>query len=151
MAIFTPRYQYSLVLLLRRNPKRKHDHSYTVLMLCNRGDDSEESSASLVATDTERKVTPYHPMEQMFVPDDVGSHAVVEISGEIIVGMSEEPPLTVNCDRIIEDYKQRQIPRFRWGRLFSSTAVAPGVLFVSCRIRSGTKPLLRTLSEQRSS
>ena len=66
----------------------------------------------MVAMDTERKVTPYQPMEQMFVPDGIGSHAVTEISGEIIVGMASVE-LTVNADRIIEDYKQRQIPRFR--------------------------------------
>ena len=66
----------------------------------------------MVAVDAERKVTPYQPMEEMFVPNGVGSHAVVEISGEIIVGITSVE-LPVNGDRIIGDYQQRQIPRFR--------------------------------------
>lgn len=116
VVVFTPRYQHSLALLLRRNPRRKHDHSYTVLMLCNSGDDSEQASTSMVAVDAERMVTPYQPLEQLFVPDGAGSHTVVEISGDIVVGMTKAE-LQVDVSRIniiISDYQQRQIPRFKW-------------------------------------
>lgn len=106
--IFTNKYLYSLAIILQENVKRNKELTYKILMLCNPGDDTE---SSLVDSDSSH-VTPYQPMKEFFKPDGETRHVVLDISGDVIVGVVKNET-QVDAKRIIRDYEQRQIPRFK--------------------------------------
>ena len=81
-------------------------------MLCNSGDEMEDVANSMVSIDQYKTVTPYKPLTELFYPGGVVKHAVVEIDGQLIVNITEKV-LSVEPARIIDDYKRRQIPRFK--------------------------------------
>ena len=113
--LFTDRYHYCLAVILRSKAQQsytaKSKQSYTVLMLCNRGDDSEDAAISLVSLNS-NVVKPYTPMRELFRPEGEISHTVVEVGVEHLVCLTSRE-LSVDSNRIISDYKQRQIPRFQ--------------------------------------
>ena len=115
VVLFTERYHHCLAVVLQSKGQQsytaKAKHQYTVLMLCNRGDESEDAAASLVSLDS-NIVRPYVPMEQMFRPDGEIRHTVVEVGAEHLVHLTGKE-LNVDGNRIISDYRQRQIPRFK--------------------------------------
>ena len=116
VVLFTERYHHCLAVVLQSKGQQsytaKAKHQYTVLMLCNRGDESEDAAPSLVSLDS-NIVRPYVPMERMFRPDGEIRHTVVEVSAEHLVCLTGKE-LNVDGNRIISDYRQRQIPRFKW-------------------------------------
>ena len=82
-------------------------------MLCNSGDETKDVANSLVNVDQYKGVTPYKPFTELFHPDGVVKHAVVDINGQRIVNITQKV-LSVEPARIIEDYNRRQIPRFQY-------------------------------------
>ena len=106
--IFTNKYLYSLAIVLQENVKRNKELTYKILMLCNLGDDTE----SLLVDSDSSHVTPYQPMKEFFKPDGETRHVVLDISGDVIVGVVKNE-IQVDPKRIIRDYEQRQIPRFK--------------------------------------
>ena len=108
VTIFTAKYHYSLAVILQQTHKTV-DRSFTVLMLCNSGDETKDVANSL---DQYKGVTPYKPLTELFHPEGVVKHAVVDINGQRIVNITQEV-LSVEPARIIEDYTRRQIPRFQ--------------------------------------
>lgn len=111
VTIFTAKYHYSLAVVLQKNTKTP-SRTFTVLMLCNSGDEMEEAANSVVNIDQYKTVTPYKPLTELFHPEGILHHAVVDIDGQLIVSITEKV-LSVEAARIIEDYRRRQIPRFR--------------------------------------
>ena len=111
VTIFTTKYHYSLAVILQQGHKTV-DRSFTVLMLCNSGDETKDVANSLVNVDQYKGVTPYKPLTELFHPDGVVKHAVVDINGQRIVNITQKV-LSVEPARIIEDYNRRQIPRFQ--------------------------------------
>ena len=107
----TTKYHYSLAVILQQGHKTV-DRSFTVLMLCNSGDETKDVANSLVNVDQYKGVTPYKPLTELFHPDGVVKHAVVDINGQRIVNITQKV-LSVEPARIIEDYNRRQIPRFQ--------------------------------------
>lgn len=85
---------------------------FTLLMLCNCGDELEEAAKSLVDMRQYKAVRPYQPMKDLFHPEGVVKHAVVEVDGWLIMYICEEV-IKIEANRIMEDYQKRQIPRFR--------------------------------------
>ena len=113
MVIYTNRYKYSLAVILQPNIK-KMPKSFTVLMLCNSGDEMEEDASFLVNTEQHKTIKPYMylPMKELFLPDGVIKHAVIEVDGTFVRYICEDV-LKVEANRIIEDYQKRQLHRFR--------------------------------------
>lgn len=111
VVIDSPVYQYCLAVVLQQNTK-KANKMFTVLMLCNAGQESEDIAPTLVDVEQYKVVTPYQKMGELFHPDGTVQHVVVEVDGQMIVGVCQET-LKVEPSKIIEDYRKRQIPRFR--------------------------------------
>ena len=116
VTVYTSAYHHSLAVILQqhsgsnRSPTSK---SFTVLMLCNSEDDSEEKAKSIAdSTSSSGKVSPYRPVGGLFMPHGEVKHAVVTLEGQLISNITEES-LSVEPKKIIDDYSRRQIPRFR--------------------------------------
>ena len=113
--LFTECYHYCLAVILHNKPQQsytaKSKQSYTVLMLCNHGDDSEDAATSLVSLNS-NVVKPYTPIKELFRPEGEIRHTVLEIGVEHLFCLTSRE-LSVDGNRIINDYKNRQIPRFR--------------------------------------
>ena len=109
--IYTNRYKYSLALILQQNVKMT-SKTFTVLILCNSGDEVEQYAKELVDMKRHEAVQPYQPIKELFLPEGVIKHAVVEVDGCMIRHICDDV-MKVDANRIIEDYQKRQIPRFR--------------------------------------
>ena len=89
--------------------------AFTVLMLCNSGDNTEERAKAIVDTSSKgqyKAISPYLPLTELFKPDGEIRHAVVSLSGSLIINITQEQ-VHVEPRKIIDDYNKRQIPRFR--------------------------------------
>lgn len=111
IVMWTNKYKYGLGIILQENAKKNNDHTYIVLMLCNRDDESENGATSLVNFDPDH-VTPFEAMTNMFKPEGEVGHIVVEVKGHIIIAVTKNV-ISVDTKRIINDYKERQLPRFK--------------------------------------
>ena len=107
MVLWSDRYLYSLALILQVTSKRNNESTYTVLTLCNHGDDA----AVLLVSSRPDHVTPYRTLKELFLPEAAVGHVVVEATSDMIVGLTKGD-ITVDYKRVASDYKQRQIPRF---------------------------------------
>ena len=105
--MWSDQYLYSLALILQVTTKRNNENTYTVLMLCNHGNDA----ATLLVNSKPDHVTPYHPLKELFQPEMTVGHAVVEATQDMIVALTKKD-IAVDYKRVMSDYKQRQIPRF---------------------------------------
>jgi hypothetical protein len=106
--IHTNSWNYSAVVILQRKEAKK----FIVLTLCNEGEELEEVAKDLVNIEKHKAVSPHQSIKELFCPVGVIRHAVVEIDGQLIEYISEEV-MSIEVNRIIEDYQRRQIPRFR--------------------------------------
>ena len=114
VTLHTSAYHYSLAVVLQQHTSKSASKSFTVLMLCNSGDESEERAKLLVETSQVEGqiVTPYRPLDGLFTPDGEVGHAVVTLDGHLVFNITEEV-VNVEPKKIIDDYSKRQIPRFR--------------------------------------
>ena len=111
IVMWTNKYKYGLGIILQENTKKNNDHTHTVLMLCNRDDESENGATSLVNFDPDH-VIPFEAMTEMFKPEGEVGHIVAEVKGHIIIAVTKNV-ISVDSRRIINDYSQRQLPRFK--------------------------------------
>lgn len=83
-------------------------------MLCNSGEESEESAKSLIDASLREQetVTPYIGISGLFSPNGEVKHAVATLDGQLVFNITEEV-VSVEPKKIIDDYNKRQIPRFR--------------------------------------
>lgn len=105
--MWSDRFLFSLALILQVSTRR-NENTYTVLTLCNHGDDP----ATLLVDSRLDHVTPYRMLKELFVPETALGHAVLEITQDTIVVLIKGD-IAVDCKRVVSDYKQRQIPRFK--------------------------------------
>ncbi len=63
VTVYTHRYKHSLAVILRAQSGKSGSRTFTVLMLCNEGEDGEEFAVSVVDVDLYRTVTPYEPIK----------------------------------------------------------------------------------------
>ena len=111
VTLYLNSYKYTLAVILELNT-RSPATPFTVLTLCKEKDEPEEAAKALVESANLSVVKPCQPMTELFHPDGVVKHTVVDISGQLIVNITDVV-LTVEPSRMIDDYKKRQIPRFR--------------------------------------
>ena len=111
VTLYLSSYRYTLAVILELNT-RNSASPYTVLTLCKEMDESEQAAKLLVDPSSLSVVTPYKAMTELFHPDGVVKHTVVDISGQLIVNITDVV-LSVEPLKMIDDYKKRQIPRFR--------------------------------------
>ena len=114
--MYTSAYGHSLAVILQQHTTatagKSASKSFTVLMLCNSGDEMEEKAKSLVESTSHATVAPYRALGGLFIPDGEVKHAVVTLDGQLVFNITEEV-LKVEPKKIIDDYIKRQIPRFR--------------------------------------
>ena len=109
MVIHTICWNYSVAVILQQKEAKK----FVVLTLCNEDEELEEVVKDLVNIEKHKAVRPHQSMKELFCPVDVMKHTVVEIDGQLIEYISEQV-MSIEVNRIIEDYHRRQIPRFRY-------------------------------------
>ena len=114
VTLYTNAYHYSLAVVLQQHSSKTTPRSFTVLLLCKAGDDTEERVKSLVDVTQKQyeMVTPYVPLNELFTPDGEVRHAVVTVDGQLVFNITEEV-VSVDPKKIVDDYSRRQIPRFR--------------------------------------
>ena len=111
MVTHTNIWKYSVGVILKQHIKREMK-TFTALTLCNDGEELEEVTKDLVNMEQHKVVSPHQPMKELFCPDDVVKHTIVEIDGQLIMYICDEV-MNIEVNRIMEDYQRRQIPRFR--------------------------------------
>jgi len=82
---------------------------FTTLIIC---DASVSESPPPSPARPSDKVTPVLPTSDLFLPDGPGGHVVEPLRPEDIT-MATTSTLKVNADRIVDDVRKRQQPRFR--------------------------------------
>ena len=112
VTILTAAYGHSLAVVLQQHTT-KSSKTFTVITLCNSGDEWEEKAASLVGeTSNHDLVTPYRAVSGLFAPNGEVKHTVVSVGGQALENITEEV-VDVEPKKIMDDYNKRQIPRFR--------------------------------------
>lgn len=113
VTVFTVAYGPALAVVLQQQTI-KSGRSFTVLMLCRSGDEWEEKAAGIVGTVSAgpETVAPYKVLQSLFSPVGEVKHTVVTIDGKMVHNITEEV-LAVEPKKIMDDYNNRQIPRFR--------------------------------------
>ena len=104
IVVYTLKYHYCLAIVLQDGPK--HDKTFKCLMLCDIGDDSGFLSSN---TDC---VIPHELRDKFYQPDGEGNHVLVDVSSEMVIAVLRDS-VSINARRIISDFNQRQLPRFR--------------------------------------
>ena len=112
VTVYTTAYHYGLAVVLQQHSSKSSTRSFTVLMLCNSGDEQEEKAKALVNSTSHEPVTPYRALGELFMPAGAVKHAVVTVDGQLVFNITEEV-VDVESKKIIDDYNKRQIPRFR--------------------------------------
>lgn len=97
---------------MQQNTTTKVEKTYSVLVLCDSDIGDEEATSLLFPPEEQDVVQPCKPLVQLFHPDGVVSHTVVELTGRAFVNISNIV-LQVESKRIMEDFQRRLIPRFR--------------------------------------
>lgn len=93
--------------------KRVEEIYLTVLLLCDVNDVEEEITDLINVTENYLcNVHVFEPFKNFYYPELTSKHAVVDISGRLIANVTEEI-IKIDPEKIIKDYKQRQIPRFQ--------------------------------------
>ena len=113
VTVYLSQYKYVLALILNITLKIPQP-LVTVLLLCNLGDEDELSAQRLVDV-TEQKmkgVHIFHEFKELFLPDPPLQHAVVKMSGILLINITENL-IKIDPLKIINDYNKRQIPRFQ--------------------------------------
>ena len=113
VTLSTPACGYTLAVILSQQTI-KSAKTFTVLTLCNGGDEWEGKAKSIVVGDSVKHdtVVLYKQLSGLFAPDGEVKHAVVTVDGQLIYNITEEI-VGVEPRKIMDDYKNRQIPRFR--------------------------------------
>ena len=126
VTVHTAAYGHALAVVLQQHAGRS-TRSFTVLTLCESGDEWEERSGFVVGDTSSRGsggaaavVGQYRAMSGLFAPGGEVRHTVVDIDGQSIHNITEEV-VDVEAKKIIDDYNKRQIPRFRQEYIYYRT------------------------------
>ena len=95
--------------------KSLRKETYTVLVICDEKDSvwTESQTASFPQEDLEMIVVePYVKHPVIFCPQRPCGHKVIDVVEKDIVAVTEKK-IRVESEAIINDYKKRQMPRFR--------------------------------------
>ena len=95
--------------------KSLRKETYTVLVICDEKDSvwTESQTASFPQEDLEMIVVePYVKHPVIFCPQRPCGHKVIDVVEKDIVAVTEKK-IRVESEAVINDYKKRQMPRFR--------------------------------------
>lgn len=109
ITVFIAKYRYLLAAVIQRK-----DRSISVLFLCNK-EDATETSAQTLIDETEKYLSTVHVYEQFkqyYLPELPLKHIVTDIPSHFLVNIMENV-VKIDPSRVINDYKKRQIPRFK--------------------------------------
>ena len=108
----TKKHRNALGVVLSSSTASK-ERTFKVLVLCNQETSPEIAKSAETPPDTSRaRVEPLRK-EVLFEPEGPCGHTVVDLLGEDI-SVITTVTIKIMCDRIVDDYKKRQIPRFRY-------------------------------------
>lgn len=112
VTIYVSKYRYVLAMVLAT--RMQISAKLTVLLLCGAEDEEEAIAQSLVdVTETEMKsVHVYDCFDELHLPDPPLKHVVVDIPSMLLINITEEV-IKIDPLKVINDYRKRQIPRFR--------------------------------------
>ncbi|XP_078603715.1 superkiller complex protein 2-like [Branchiostoma floridae x Branchiostoma japonicum] len=103
------RHNNALGVVLQVTSGSGNEKLFTTLIICDAS--AAESPPPSPARPSD-KVTPVLPTSDLFLPDGPGGHVVEPLCPEDIT-MATTSTLKVNADRIVDDVRKRQQPRFR--------------------------------------
>lgn len=109
VTIYVSKYGYMLAIVLKLAPAK-----LTVLLLCDVWDE-EESIAQNLIDDTEKDMKQVHVhrlFDELHLPDPPLKHAVVDIPSLLLINITEKI-MKIDSMQVINDYKKRQISRFK--------------------------------------
>ena len=114
VTIYLSKSLYTLALVVQMASKNVARPGLVVLMLCNEADEDESIAQELIEQSAKdmKMVQQYQPLKELYLPESPIKHAVVNIPFEVIFNIADHV-LEVDCTKIVNDYKKRQIPRFR--------------------------------------
>lgn len=109
-----PKYHYTLALVLQISSKHVNKPGLAVFMLCDEVYVDESIAQGLIDQSAKdlQMVQCYRPFKELYLPESPINHTVVNIPYEAIFNITDRV-LEVDSTKIINDYKKRQIPRFR--------------------------------------
>ncbi len=113
MTLYSSLYGHCLGVVLQLNPLTKSDKTLSVLVLCEYDIDDEFATAVLFPADSIGSVQPYEQYKELFSPNGTLSHTVVEVPVSFVVNITTSV-LKVEAKKILEEFKTRLIPRFRY-------------------------------------
>ncbi|XP_076455160.1 superkiller complex protein 2-like isoform X2 [Babylonia areolata] len=99
-----------LAVVLQSSMGSNNMRTFTVLLICNKGHNSDAREAT-PATNDDMKVTPMKALS-LFIPEGVCWHDLVEVTAAQI-SLITTTTIKVEADKIIKDVKKRQQPRFK--------------------------------------
>lgn len=114
LTIYVSKYKHLLAVVLQRTQKKSSELLLTVLLLCNKDDDDQTSAQNLVDKTIEdmKHVQVFERLKDLYLPDPPLKHAVVDIPGQLLVNITSKV-IKIDPLMIIDDYKKRQMARFR--------------------------------------
>ena len=113
VTVCCPRYGYSLAVALQLSSSAKQERTFSLLMLCESDIDDEVSTRLLFPADSLDSVGHYKTFNEVYSPSGVLSHTVVEVPVSVLVNITATV-LKIEAKAILEEFKRRLIPRFRY-------------------------------------
>ena len=112
--IHTNKYQFSLSIILQEPSKYcKHAAAYKCLILCDSDIENEAAAKDLLTSPGGHVIMPYQSMNKFYKPVGEEKHVLLDIPSEMIIGVLLQGPVSINAKRILSDFNQRQMPRFK--------------------------------------
>lgn len=112
--LYSSLYGHCLGVVLQLNLSTKSEKTISILVLCEQDIDDEFATAKLFPGDSVGSVQPYEQCKKLFSPREL-SHTVVEVPASS-VGTITATFLKVEGKKILDEFKTRLIPRFRYLR-----------------------------------
>ncbi|XP_013417315.1 helicase SKI2W isoform X2 [Lingula anatina] len=108
----TELYQNTLATVLKSTLGQNNERMFTCLVICEKNASSADSASNATKTVEGPLIKPVLVNQVLFQPEGPSGHVIVDLTAEHI-GAISNVALKVNADRILEDFKKRQIARFK--------------------------------------
>ena len=115
-------YKNALGLILKASPMSARERSFITLMLCEQNPREKEESISSQLQDDNEKPCPVIN-RSLYYPEGACGHCMETLKTTDITDITTKV-LKINADKIIDDIRKRQMPRFKSDPVGQSTSVA---------------------------
>lgn len=111
-------YRNTLAFVLKADTSSRSGKRYVVLIMCEQKQEWPElqaanSSDSLHSNADNEYLMPRPYASELFRPEGVCGHEVITVSSDDISCVTTTSS-KIAADKILDDFKKRQIPRFKW-------------------------------------